>query len=483
MTLAPDTTDTTIDFAYKAGATPYSISGTVFEDAGSPRHLQRRRGRRRAQVPGATVTLYRVVGGVQYLIGTTTTDGTGDYSFTDLPAGTYVVKVDTTGTIATAPADGGLSRPERGGVRALRQPVHGDARRRSVANINFGYWNGGIVTTPVTLAYFKATSGKKKGSVDFEWWTATETGNLGFELYVEAGKKLVRVNPEPIRGKVTSTEPVHYTYTAEGVEGDTFWIEDVSSRAASAPHGRTSSARRSGTSRRSTPIDWKAVKKEKGDKKAARDQKLRQDARGGGTGRSESTATAQRHCRRSGRAARAGGCRPVRTTYAVSGRVYRVTYETLLGGRHGSEEGAAQPPGALQPRAAGADQRGRRRVGKTKDLFGAGSYLEFVGEGEISLYTDANPYRLVVEKANGAARGGGRRTLPARLRGTVLHGAGDPRARGGLRDRVAERGSLVRRVPVGWPGPSPCSGRSTSTSTCPARRRRARGRGVGFELS
>ena len=121
----------------------------------------------------------------------------------------------------------------------------------NLTNLNFGYWNGGIVTTPVTLAYFKATPGKKKGSVDFEWWTATETGNMGLELYAAEGKDMVRINPEPIRGKITSTEPVRYTYSADGVDGDSFWIVDVSTAGVRSSTARTSSARRSGTSRRS----------------------------------------------------------------------------------------------------------------------------------------------------------------------------------------------------------------------------------------
>ena len=131
VTLAPNTTDTTIDFAYKAGATPFAVSGAVFEDAGSSLGtFNPPAGGDDALVPGATVTLYRVTGGVQYLIGTTTTNGSGAYSFADLPAGTYVVNVDTTGTLADGYQQTVVPNPPGtgGACGDLQQPIHGDAR-------------------------------------------------------------------------------------------------------------------------------------------------------------------------------------------------------------------------------------------------------------------------------------------------------------------------------------------------------------------
>ena len=121
----------------------------------------------------------------------------GLYTFADLPSGgTYRIKVDVAGTIVE-----GMTQtvdPDYAGVvcSTCDSQYTTPALVGNLAGINFGYWNGGIVTTPVTLAYFKATEGKgkAKGSVDFEWWTATETGNMGFELFVEAGKDLVLVS-------------------------------------------------------------------------------------------------------------------------------------------------------------------------------------------------------------------------------------------------------------------------------------------------
>lgn len=80
-------------------------------------------------------------------------------------------------------------------------------------------------TTPITLAAFSST---REGSVvRFNWTTATETNNAGFNLYVETPGGLEKINAELIPSTaIFSTNPLDYTFEAE-VEGDIFYIEDV----------------------------------------------------------------------------------------------------------------------------------------------------------------------------------------------------------------------------------------------------------------
>jgi hypothetical protein len=80
--------------------------------------------------------------------------------------------------------------------------------------------------TPVTLSYFAA---ERVGSTTrFEWSTATETGNLGFNLYAQIGDQRQQINEALILSHVVdSLVPQAYAYQADGLSADTFWIEDM----------------------------------------------------------------------------------------------------------------------------------------------------------------------------------------------------------------------------------------------------------------
>ena len=138
--------DTSVDFAYEA-VNPFSISGTVFEDAGTskgtwddPAGVPAGDD---AVIPGATVRLYALVDGVEYLVGTTITGVNGDYSFPDLAdTVTYVVKVDVSGTDAdswqqTVDPDtlGFVCTACDSGTQVTSSSTNKDS-------LNFGYWNG-----------------------------------------------------------------------------------------------------------------------------------------------------------------------------------------------------------------------------------------------------------------------------------------------------------------------------------------------------
>ena len=77
----------------------------------------------------------------------------------------------------------------------------------------------------VSLSRFEA---KRTGDVvRFEWETATETGNAGFNLFVETVDGMEQINESLVPSSVIdSVEPVAYSYSA-AVAGDLFYIEMV----------------------------------------------------------------------------------------------------------------------------------------------------------------------------------------------------------------------------------------------------------------
>ncbi|MCB0044810.1 MAG: SBBP repeat-containing protein, partial [Caldilineaceae bacterium] len=82
------------------------------------------------------------------------------------------------------------------------------------------------VPLAVTLGYFLATPSEE--DVRIEWSTATETGNAGFNLYVETETGRQQINPALIPSTVIdSLEPQRYAYDVVGVQGDFFFIELV----------------------------------------------------------------------------------------------------------------------------------------------------------------------------------------------------------------------------------------------------------------
>ena len=181
LTLAGGAGDFNQNFGYAAPAgSAYTISGTVFEDQNQDGIFDGEPG-----VGVAEVLLFSDLNGDgqldadEPLIGSTVTDSAGNYSLVDLPPGDYLVAVDSSGTAV----DGFLQTTQT--ATAGLQPV--EIVAANVANQDFGFWSGGFITTPVTLAYFSSTG---EGTVEFEWATATETGNLGFHLYVLAEEGL-----------------------------------------------------------------------------------------------------------------------------------------------------------------------------------------------------------------------------------------------------------------------------------------------------
>ncbi|MGC9356294.1 MAG: SdrD B-like domain-containing protein [Anaerolineae bacterium] len=115
-------------------------------------------------------------------------------------------------------------------------------------------------TTPVTLAYFRAQ--RDGADVTFEWSTATELGNLGFNLYVEGADGRQLLNEEPIPSLVIdSVEPQHYQFS-QVTAGNRFYLEDISIWGESTFHGPFQLGRPYGAPPQADPINWEVIREQ-----------------------------------------------------------------------------------------------------------------------------------------------------------------------------------------------------------------------------
>ncbi len=381
-----------------------SIAGTVFEDADRSTTLNSE-----PLVDGATVRLFRDLDGDGVLdpgepqIAVTTSGPSGAYSFTDLPPGDYIVTVGSGGTsvedyIQTTQQGGGF--PENG-----VQPVTLVASD-STGN-DFGFWNGGITTTPVTLAYFEA-----RGDGTFRWMTSTEVGNLGFNLYALTDSGFEQLNRELIASPVVdSLEPQTYEFEST-FRGTAFLLEDVDIHGAVRHHGPFYLDEAKGSRvDRAKPVAWGEIRSETASRaqaRAASRASARAAERLGGSSALQGPRAEGSLGRAVGAIGTSGGDKctgcdrgrrsrfPTVSLGVDREGVYRVSYETL------------QASG-LDFTNARTDWLAVTREGIPVPIhvsggatFGPGSFLEFVGEPVDSLYTKSSIYRLSVDRQRAA---------------------------------------------------------------------------------
>jgi hypothetical protein len=132
----------------------------------------------------------------------------------------------------------------------------------------------GGTPTPVTLSYFLA---KKQGSnVNFSWSTETETGNVGFNLYVENKGLPTLINSQLIPSKVIDSLDRQDYFFSTKLNGTVFYIEDVSVLGETYRHGPFQIGRKFGAQLSANPVDWAVVQTEHNDKAAGRQSQLAQ---------------------------------------------------------------------------------------------------------------------------------------------------------------------------------------------------------------
>lgn len=227
-------------------------------------------------------------------------------------------------------------------------------------------------TVPVTVARFLATT--EADGVRFRWTSAIEASNVGYNLYAQTGRGLVRLNERLIPSRSPdSTVPVAYEEFVPGAPPGPYVLEDVDILTGVRRHGPFAADREYGAEPAAQPIDWHAV-------------------------------------RMAVHRVRATGFVQDATLQQVNVLVdhdglYRVTYESLKGAGFDLTgipvqqlaltcRGAAVPILVVGPGSLLGDSPARR--------FGPGVAVEFIGQAVDSLYTHTNVYTLARSVSGGA---------------------------------------------------------------------------------
>ncbi len=243
-------------------------------------------------------------------------------------------------------------------------------------------------TTPVTLSYFQA---QRRGSkVEFNWSTATETSNLGFNLYVENNGQLIQINQNMIPSQVVDSLNRHDYSLSVNMGGDTFYIEDVSVLNETTRHGPFRLGAKYGDRIKENKIDLAAIEAEHNQLQAQNQNKILKDLK-----------------RLPSSILQLPFLKPTQEMQLVNTLnlkvrktgIYRVTYEELksagldLAGVSVKKltltnRGKVVPiyVDALNNKSAGGS-------------FGAGKFIEFYAEALDTIYTDTNIYTLQVGKS------------------------------------------------------------------------------------
>ncbi|MCC6133349.1 MAG: hypothetical protein IT186_25745 [Acidobacteria bacterium] len=241
-----------------------------------------------------------------------------------------------------------------------------------------------VLTTPVTLAYFHVYG--QGNRTRFEWSTASETGNVGFDIYAVSKDKrgLRKLTNRPVPSTSAGpVEPREYEFEAS-LDSDVagFYLEDIDIRGQRKKHGPFEFGKPYGKKVSPAKTDWAGIG-------AGRDRNQRaQDALA--------------------RAEIASGKRPLKAYLLVrSDGLYRVTYEALLAagfdfGNVQADQLALLNKGVAVPIEV-TPLSNPGSVGGADKKFGPGSAIHFYGRAEKSLYTYDNVYTLLVDK-NSAAR-------------------------------------------------------------------------------
>ena len=257
--------------------------------------------------------------------------------------------------------------------------------------------NGGT-PTPVTLSYFNTQ--RNGDSLQFDWSTATETGNVGFNLYAEKDGELVQVNDELIPSQVIdSLDRLDYRYQA-GVGGSIFYIEDVSVLGETRRHGPFQLGEAYGGLLDVNPIDWAAIQAEHSlapasapltldQVQAIPDEPLQDDSSDIAEPKTpEILPILPLHEGRKEKPVPSAS--PIVNLQVRQTGLYRVTYEML---RDAGYNLSGVPASKLQ-----LTNRGQAVpiYLKGSSKFGPGAYFEFYAQALDTLYTDTNIYSLQV---------------------------------------------------------------------------------------
>jgi uncharacterized repeat protein (TIGR01451 family) len=245
-------------------------------------------------------------------------------------------------------------------------------------------------TTPVTVAAFSATT-LANGNTRYAWTTATETDNAGFNLYARTPDGYHLLNDQLIPSQVVdSATPTEYSVEIAGVPDGELYIEDVALSGELRSHGPFTLGVPYGEWVETDPIDWAAIRVENNQQESARARQARAAAAESKQVPTKETALA---------------ATPVEFRVKQDG-IYRVTYKQIMTATGVDLAGVSGNSLALTNRGVPVP------IFVSARTFGPGAYIEFLGEGLDTLYTDTNVYRLEVNSALAARVGISRASLP-----------------------------------------------------------------------
>ena len=274
LSLTPSGINLDQDFGF-IGAVSNSIAGTVWSDNDGNGLLTDGTGSDPDEttngIENVTIVLTDINGNI---VATTSTDATGNYSFTALPDGSYIVLVTddsnelanlfhTDGPDANNNAIDNNSQDDTGYIVA----VAGGANN---VTADFGYKP--VITTPITLASFKAVYEQSTGQTTISWSTLTETGNIGFELYRQADGIWQKANEKIIASKhIYKTGLTNYQYVYDGQYTKEWAIVDIDIKGKRQSHGSFQINQLYGGDAESTvATKWQDIKQVHDEKTAAR---------------------------------------------------------------------------------------------------------------------------------------------------------------------------------------------------------------------
>ena len=342
------------DFGYLGNLT---ISGTVFEDENNDTILDALENK----VLNATIYLYNdlnndgILDAGEPRIATTTSLGDGSYQFTGIPAGNYILVPDVSGTSVS-----GYTQTTQTGTNGIIAVTVGP---NSTGN-DFGFYDSGVTTTPVTLSSFKATA--SANGTNFAWSTETETGNIGFRLLIgDNVRELVEIVELIPSQVVDSVEPQFYSAFVARNDFRNVWIADIDIYGNEVKHGPYKVNKQYGRQNVAFErVNWNAIRLQN-------DQ--RRQVRIANTVNTVNVTAIDIRVEKDG--------------------VYRVTFEELL--MAGLDLGQKRPD-QLKFELNGNGVPVYVNTNGS-DVFAAGSWMEFIGEKiNNSIYTETNLYRLSI---------------------------------------------------------------------------------------
>jgi len=246
--------------------------GTVFPDTNGDGNQQEA-----GSFAGVTIELQDENGNV---IGTTVTDADGNYEFTGLPDGIYMVVVTDDNNVLNGfdhtdspngPSDTSdqTSKDDTGYIVDLDSAGTNDDPVVDETG-DFGYMP--VITNPISLGSFIATAADD-GEVLIQWTTQTEVANLGFKLYGRIEGEWVQLNDSLVLGLGDSVSTQRYEFVVNS-DATVFAISDVDLTGKETLHGPYQLGTEYGGVSDRKVIDWESEKAER-DRKGEQRKQLR----------------------------------------------------------------------------------------------------------------------------------------------------------------------------------------------------------------